>query len=103
MQRGRLWLSAAAVATAAAVVPGGSASPAAPRGTAGTLVFGAEQGGGEGGPRDLIEGYMWFSLAAAQGNAAGKEARDTLGGQLTPDELARAKKMALEWTPQPHR
>ena len=49
----------------------------------------------QGMARDIVRSHMWFSLLAAQGNAAAKR---TLG--MTPDELAESRRLAAEWTAQ---
>ena len=49
--------------------------------------------------KDYVSAYMWFNLAAAQGNAfAEMFLRDT-GDKMTPDQIAEAQKLAREWTP----
>jgi TPR repeat protein len=52
---------------------------------------------GEGGPRDFVEAYKWFTLAAAQGIKNGAEARDALIPRMTPAQLEAAKKRATDW------
>jgi TPR repeat protein len=48
---------------------------------------------------DRVSAYMWFNLAAAQGNAfAEMFLRDT-AGKMTPDQIAEAQKLAREWKP----
>jgi TPR repeat protein len=54
---------------------------------------------GEGVPRDLVTSYMWFSLAAAQGDDTATKARDRLAAHMTPAQIAEAKKRASEWKP----
>ena len=48
---------------------------------------------------DRVSAYMWFNLAAAQGNAfAEMFLRDT-ADKMTPDQIAEAQKLAREWKP----
>ena len=62
---------------------------------------------GYGLPQDHERAYMWFQLAAGQ--LAGEErkkaiaARDSVVPRLTPEQVARAQKMAREWQPKPER
>jgi hypothetical protein len=54
---------------------------------------------GEGVPRDYVEAYMWFSLAAAQGDADARRNLDLTETLLTPEQRAEAQKMVREWKP----
>jgi TPR repeat protein len=53
---------------------------------------------GKGAPRDLVDAYKWFRLAAA-GLASAKGNRDLAAGQMTSEELARAKDLVRQWRP----
>ena len=59
---------------------------------------------GDGVARDLLKTHMWFSLAASR-FPPGKDrdkalrARDMTSAQMTPAEIAEAKKLAREWKP----
>jgi uncharacterized protein len=55
---------------------------------------------GETVPRDYVQAYMWFSLAAAQGDAVALKKLDQTEALLTPEQRAEAQKMAREWNPQ---
>lgn len=46
---------------------------------------------GIGTPVDKVKAYMWFNLAAAQGVDAAVRARESVVGQLKPDQVARAQ------------
>jgi TPR repeat protein len=49
--------------------------------------------------KDYVSAYMWFSLAAAQGNAfAEMFLRDT-ADKMTPAQIAEAQRLTREWTP----
>ena len=39
---------------------------------------------GQGVPQDYMEAYMWWNLAAAQGNGEAREKRDLLTKMLPP-------------------
>jgi TPR repeat protein len=61
---------------------------------------------GHGVEKDAIEAHKWFNLAASsaddedtQKNASRN--RDLIAKQMTPDEIARAQALALEWKPSP--
>ena len=56
---------------------------------------------GEGLPRDYVTAYMWFSLAAAQGNEEARKNLDIVERNLTTDERAEAQRMARDWRPTP--
>ena len=54
---------------------------------------------GEGVPRDLVQAYLWFSLAARQGDSFAAEALVRLAQQMTDDRIATAKALARDWVP----
>jgi len=62
---------------------------------------------GRGTPQDLVQAYVWFSLAAARypqadrdGRANAIRRRDNLAKyDLTPQQLADARKLIREWKP----
>ncbi len=54
---------------------------------------------GQGVPQDDVQAHMWFNLSAAQGNELDREVRDGLALMMTPDQLAKAERLAREWTP----
>jgi len=45
-------------------------------------------------PQNNARAYMWWSVAAAQGNEGARGNRDTMAVMLTPDQLARGQDMA---------
>ena len=49
-----------------------------------------------GVPRDYFRAYLWWSLAAAQGDSKSGEYRDTVAKLLTAEQLAEAKKKVSE-------
>lgn len=52
---------------------------------------------GEGFPIDDVQAYVWFSLAGSQGDRDAKVMMKKLEKRLTPEEFARAQRMAREW------
>ena len=48
---------------------------------------------------DLVQAYMWYSLAAGNGNAHAPGYRDDLARQMTPAQITEAQKRAREWKP----
>jgi uncharacterized protein len=54
---------------------------------------------GEGMPKDYIKAYMWISLAAAQGNKNAIKNRDIVASKMTPQQIAEARRLAMEWKP----
>ena len=51
---------------------------------------------GEGVPQDFAEAYVWFSVAAAGGDAEAAKFRDKAAGELTPEKLSQGQKRATE-------
>ena len=49
--------------------------------------------------RDYVSAYMWFSLAAAQGNAFAEMFLKDTADKMTPEQIAEAQKLAREWKP----
>ena len=52
---------------------------------------------GDGAPQDNVLAHMWFSLAAAQGDADGVKNRDIAASLMTPAQIAEAQKLAQGW------
>ena len=48
-------------------------------------------------PKNLVLAYMWFSLAAAQGNEEAAKNRDKVARNMTSAQIAEAQKLASEW------
>jgi hypothetical protein len=42
---------------------------------------------------------MWLDIAAARGDDRAAPMRDQLAAKMTPDQIAEAQKLALEWHP----
>jgi TPR repeat protein len=58
--------------------------------------LGVMYGKGQGVPRDDVLAYMWFNLAAAQGDPNGKGLRDLVAKSMTREQIAEAQRMARE-------
>jgi len=56
---------------------------------------------GQGVGKDPVQAYKWYDLAARNGAQGAAEARDDLAGQMSPEDLAEAQKLAHEGQPSP--
>jgi TPR repeat protein len=56
---------------------------------------------GMGVPPDDVAAYMWFSLAAAQGDQDSKQQLEAMNKTMMPEQKAEAEKRAREWRPNP--
>jgi TPR repeat protein len=56
---------------------------------------------GMGMPKDTVAAYMWFSLAAAQGDQDSKQQLAVMDKTMTPEQKAAAQKLAQDWRPKP--
>jgi TPR repeat protein len=54
---------------------------------------------GDGVPKDNVQAFMWWDLAAAQGFIGAKTNRNTIEKKMTPAQLAEAQKLSREWKP----
>ena len=54
---------------------------------------------GYGVPKDYVLAYKWVNLAAAQGDEQGVKLRDKLAKRMTPSQIKKAEKLALEFKP----
>jgi TPR repeat protein len=48
---------------------------------------------------DYVSAYMWFRLAAAQGNAFAEMFLKDTAGKMTREQIAQAEELAREWNP----
>ncbi len=53
---------------------------------------------GNGVPRDLVQSYVWFAIAARDGDSDAIEKRDQIAAALGADELDAAQEAATIWT-----
>ena len=61
---------------------------------------------GQGVPRDPIQAYKWYDVAAARfpasaadNRAQAARSRDLVAAKMTPPQIAEAQKLAKEWSP----
>lgn len=79
--------------------------PLAEKGDAKSQYFlGRMYGFGEGVPQNYVQAYMWFTLAASRfspGEDRTKtiQACDWMSMQMSPSQIAEAKRLAREWKP----
>lgn len=53
---------------------------------------------GRGMPRDYVAAHLWFNLAAANGHKDAANQRAIVSQKLKPEEIAKAQKLARNWT-----
>jgi len=52
---------------------------------------------GRGVPKDFVRAYAWYSISVAPGDAEhSKKLRDNMRGQMTPAQIAEARKLSRE-------
>ncbi len=61
--------------------------------------LGAMYAKGDTVAQDTVTAYMLYSLAAAQGIKAARDARDKLAKSMSPDQVAEANKKVHAWNP----
>ncbi len=52
---------------------------------------------GRGVPKDYVQAYRWYTLAASQGDDLAEKFKDYLGESMTLEQLAEAQRLAREW------
>ena len=52
---------------------------------------------GRGVPEDIVLAYMWWNLAAAQGDEVAQENKDIIEQQMTRAQIAEAQRLSREW------
>ena len=57
---------------------------------------------GEGVAVDLVRAYLWFSLAAGQGDAFAMDALAGLARRMTAVQITEAEALARDWRPDPN-
>ena len=57
---------------------------------------------GEGVGLDLVRAYLWFSLAADQGDAFAMDALAGLARRMTAARITEAEALARDWRPEPN-
>jgi len=61
--------------------------------------LGSKYYAGAGVPKDYVQAYKWFNLAAAQGNVAAAKSRDNVANEMTREQIAEAQALSAD---QPH-
>ena len=56
-------------------------------------------GRGLGAPTDLAQSFVWFSVAAGQGDEDAGRKRDEVAQRLKAEDLTAAKGLAASWKP----
>lgn len=51
---------------------------------------------GRGVPRDKVRAWVWFHFAAGQGDSKARANKAVIAASMTPDDLGRARKAAME-------
>jgi TPR repeat protein len=54
---------------------------------------------GLGTPQNFVQAHVYYNLAGAQGDAEARAARDAIAENMTKEELARARGLAVYWKP----
>ena len=49
--------------------------------------------------QDYVQAHVWFNLAASRGEAAALDEREAVAAKMTPEQVARAQKLAAAWRP----
>lgn len=52
---------------------------------------------GKGVPKDLVQAYFWFDLAARKGRGIAQQLRDGIANKMTAEQIADAKSRARKW------
>ena len=53
---------------------------------------------GRGVPKDTVQAYRWYTLAANQGDDLAEKFKDHLAKSMTLDQLAEAQRLTRKWT-----
>ena len=55
--------------------------------------------GDQGVPKDYVQAYMWYNLAASQGDPNSMKQRDDIARLMKGDQLAQAQRLSNDWVP----
>jgi TPR repeat protein len=61
--------------------------------------LGIAYGNGQGVPKDLVQSYKWFEVAAARGYKDAIQGRQAAAERMSSAQIAEAQKLAREWQP----
>ena len=61
--------------------------------------LGGKYATGQGVSQDYVFAHMWSNLAASQGNEDAVKQCDEIATKMTPDQIAKAQRLAREWMP----
>lgn len=51
---------------------------------------------GDGIPKDFVQAYAWYNLAATQGNKLASKNKDIVRKRMAPTQIAAAQKLSRE-------
>ena len=54
---------------------------------------------GKGVSQSYVMAYLWYDISSRSGNANAKDLRRAVAGNMSPAEIAEAKRMSAEWRP----
>jgi hypothetical protein len=54
---------------------------------------------GKGVSQSYVMAYLWYDISSRSGNANAKDLRRAVAGNMSPAEIAEAKRMSAEWKP----
>ena len=60
------------------------------------FLLGVRYAEGEGVPPDNVLAYMWYNLAAAQGNEDGQDYKDEIEPLMTREQIAEGQRLSTE-------
>jgi len=52
---------------------------------------------GQGAPKNYVAAYMWYTIAAAQGDPGASQNRNVVKDLMTPEQIAEAERLAQDW------
>lgn len=55
---------------------------------------------GDGVAQDDVCAYVWWNIAAANGNTLGRLRRNSLESQMTPEQVTKAQMLSRDLVPQ---
>ena len=52
---------------------------------------------GEGVTQDYVQAHKWYNIAVINGEGIGRQEKDNIEKLMTPDQIAEAQRLAIEW------